>query len=69
MVQNTFLNLLARDLEQSGCATRFKNARTLEVYGVNLSDHYLLTLKKYSEDACDILFVPQLQSYTVSTKH
>ncbi len=67
-VENSYLSLLAHDLEQSGCATRFKNARTLEVYGINLGEHYLLTLRKPTEARCDLLFVPPPPSDQAITK-
>ena len=61
-MQNPLLNLLAADLEAGGWSTRFRNPRTLEVYGVNLSEHYLLTLTKSREASYDLLFIPQLQN-------
>ena len=67
-MENSYLSSLAHDLEQSGCATRFKNARTLEVYGINLGEHYLLTLRRPTEARCDILFVPPPPSDQAITK-
>ena len=55
---------LAHDLEASGWATRLQNSDTLEVYGVNLAEHYLLTLHQSAQFAFDILFIPSLTGPT-----
>lgn len=65
---NALLSVLAADLEANGCIARFRNARSLEVYGINLSEHYLLTLTQSPEGVCDLLFVPSVPTKTRTHK-
>lgn len=58
---NALLSVLAADLEANGCIARFRTARSLEVYGINLSEHYVLTVTKIPELCCDLLFIPPTQ--------
>lgn len=57
-MDNLLMSQLAHNLEQHGCVIRFQDAWTLEVYGVNLSEHYLLTLGQVAEADCEIVFLP-----------
>jgi hypothetical protein len=57
-MEHSNLFYLARTLERGGCATRLQDPRTLEIYGVNLAEHYILTLNQRIETDCELVFVP-----------